>query len=183
MEVLKSGDAPAIVSNIEVMTLLRERIDSRQPSPDTGSENGENTNNSNTKEGPFQNRDWIEGAVLNYLQASPCGGPSVKLDDMPKLVERLQREPNSFSDETGYGLTSAETLQVLNHLPTSPVELHLLVEDLENRPGFAADSVHSAEEKQMQFLKFIMGGKLRVPMLKTREKKWKNEKLIHAVMV
>ncbi|KAL3804901.1 hypothetical protein HJC23_006673 [Cyclotella cryptica] len=157
MEVLKSGDAPAIVSNIEVMTLLRERIDSRQPSPDTGSENGENTNNSNTKEGPFQNRDWIEGAVLNYLQASPCGGPSVKLDDMPKLVERLQREPNSFSDETGYGLTSAETLQVLNHLPTSPVELHLLVEDLENRPGFAADSVHSAEEKQMQFLKFISG--------------------------
>lgn len=155
MEVLKSGDAPALVSNIEVMSLLRERMNSRQPSSEAGNENDENTNKSNTKDGPFQNRDWIEGAVLNYLQESPCGGPSVKLEEMPKLVERLQREPNSFSTETGYGLTNAETLQVLNHLPTSPVELHLLIEDLENRPGFAADSLHSAEEKQMQFLKFI----------------------------
>jgi hypothetical protein len=48
-----------------------------------------------------------------------------------------------------------ETLQVLNHLPASPVELHLLIEDLENRPGFVGDSFKRGEEKQTEFLKLI----------------------------
>lgn len=68
---------------------------------------------------------------------------------MTKLVERLQREPNSCTSDDGYGLTNTEILQILNHLPTSPVELHLLIEDLENRPGF------NGEEKQVKFLKLI----------------------------
>jgi hypothetical protein len=154
MEVLKSGDSPSLISNIEVMNLLRERIESRKPLSDANN-NGESATTVTTHQVPFQNRDWIESTVLNYLQTSPCGGTEVKMEDMPKLVERLQREPGSSTTEDGYGLTNAETLQVLNHLPTSLVELHLLIEDLENRPGFAADSQNSGEEKQMQFLKLI----------------------------
>lgn len=152
MEVLKSGDAPALISNIEVMNLLKERAQKRAPEADA---NANDDGKTNIKHGPFQNRDWIESTVLSYLETSPCGSSSVKLEDMPKLIERLQREPNSSTTEDGYGLTNMEVLQVLNHLPTSPVELHLLIEDLENRPGFVGDSVKSGEEKQAEFLKLI----------------------------
>ena len=41
----------------------------------------------------------------------------------------------------------AESLQILNHLPTSLVELHLLIEDLEKRIP--------EEEKQMEFLRML----------------------------
>lgn len=150
MEILKSGDSPALISNIEVMNLLKERAAKRAPDIST-----DGADKPNIKHGPFQNRDWIETSVLSYLESSPCGGSNVKLQDMPELVERLQREPNSFTATDGYGLTSMETLQVLNHLPTSPVELHLLIEDLENRPGFVGDSVKSGDEKQAEFLKLI----------------------------
>ncbi|KAL3790439.1 hypothetical protein ACHAWO_007129 [Cyclotella atomus] len=149
MEVLKSGDSPALISNIEVMNLLRERAAKRAPDINDASDK------SNIKLGPFQNRDWIETSVLSYLETSSCGGSDVKLDDMPELVERLQREPNSSTATDGYGLTNMETLQVLNHLPASPVELHLLIEDLENRPGFVGDSFKRGEEKQTEFLKLI----------------------------
>ena len=142
MEVLKSGDAPTLLSNIEVMNLLKERA-SKQKSPDGTKPNGED--NKQIKQGPFQNRDWIESSVISYLESSPCGRTSVQLKDMPKLIERLQGDPN----QDGYGLTNTEILQVLNHLPSSLVELHLLIEDLENRPGFVG------EEKQADFLKLI----------------------------
>lgn len=147
MEVLKSGDAPALISNIEVMSLLKERASKRASPADASQSNSENIDA--PKHGPFQNRDWIESSVLSYLQSSPCGDSNVKFDDMTKLVERLQREPNSCTSDDGYGLTNTEILQILNHLPTSPVELHLLIEDLENRPGF------NGEEKQVKFLKLI----------------------------
>ena len=78
MEVLKSGNAPSLVSNLEVMQLLRERMAARQSQEAKPGE--ENTN----KRNQFQNRDWIEQTVLNHLQSSPVGGSEVKLDEMPQ---------------------------------------------------------------------------------------------------
>jgi len=129
MEVLKSGESPSLISNLEVMQLLQERKDARSQ--------GE-TNSNNTK--TFQNRDWIEKSVLEYVKTSPVGGSDVKAKDISKLVERLRTE---------YGLTNAETLQILNHLPTSLVEVHLLIEDIEKREQL------DTEEKQLEFLRTI----------------------------
>mmetsp|Transcript_21734 Transcript_21734/g.35851 ORF Transcript_21734/g.35851 Transcript_21734/m.35851 type:complete len:179 (-) Transcript_21734:363-899(-) len=156
MEPLKSGEshAPALLTNLEVMELLQERLTAREASSSDGI---------NNKLPSFQSRDWIEQTVFDYLKSSPAGSSDVKLDDMPKLIETLRREPSVRTATTdaddikfdesddkslqGYGLTTAETLQVLNHLPTSLVELHLLIEDLEKRIP--------EEEKQMEFLRLL----------------------------
>ncbi len=160
MEPLKSGDsshAPALLTNLEVMELLQERLTARADASST-------LDGNNKKVPSFESRDWIEQTVFDYLKSSPAGSSEVKLDDMPKLVKTLRREPSAATTTTtasdaldveivnadnlkGYGLTTAETLQVLNHLPTSLVELHLLIEDLEKRIP--------EEEKQMEFLRLL----------------------------
>ena len=85
------------------------------------------------------------------------------MDEIPALVARLRRDPVvsrasvAIKDETGggeapaagYGLTDAEILQVLNHLPTSLVDTHLLIEDVEKRAPL------NSEEKQLHLLKVI----------------------------
>jgi len=176
MEVLQSGSAPALVTNLEVMQLLKERIAARQqiiPTPNAnggGSDDNNNTinNNNYTRNNPFKNRDWIEQTVLNHLQSSPVGKINEKLlENMPKLVEQLRREPATSGEEVnshhhtevgngqpqeqlaGYGLTKTETLQILNHLPSSLVELHLLINDLERREHLDED------EKQLKLLRLI----------------------------
>ena len=156
MEVLKSGDAPSLISNLEVMQLLQERIAERQ-AKQPGSAKGGTGGEKKIRKGPCQNRDWIEQTVLDHLESSPAGGPGAKVEEMPKLVERLRRDPGGASTSTknggkyppGYGLTDAETLQVLNHLPTSLVELHLLIEDIDQREAL------DDEEKQMGLLRLI----------------------------
>lgn len=144
MEVLKSGDAPLLVSNVEVLNLLKERSAKRSSKTKANIDDAVATNT------PFQNRDWIEDSVLSYLSSSPCSNVE-KIEDMSTLVEKLQSDPSM----AGYGLTNTEILQILNHLPSSLVELHLLIEDIESRPGFAGDENISGEEKQEEFLSLI----------------------------
>jgi len=152
MEKLKNGDAPSLVSNVEVMQLLRDRIGARNAKKDESTEN---------RRGPFQNRDWIEQTVLTHLETSPAGETSI--DEIPKLVTQLRRNPpdkkneNGGTDMTsqaldrsleGYGLTKGEALQIINHMPTTLVELHLIIENIEDRP-------HLDDNVQAELLELI----------------------------
>jgi RNA polymerase Rpb4 len=47
---------------------------------------------------------------------------------------------------SGFGLTEAETLQIMNMMPTKPVEIHLMVDELQSR---------MTETRQEEFLAFI----------------------------
>lgn len=176
MEVLQSGNAPAIVTNVEVMILLQERIALRQQTETPNGTGGgvvSDDSHTNSRKNPFQNRDWIEQTVLNHLQSSPVGKINdTLLENVPKFVEILRRDPvimsggektihshvehdNGQEQESeqdqliGYGLTNTETLQLLNHLPTTLVELHLLIDDLERREHLDED------EKQLKLLRLI----------------------------
>jgi hypothetical protein len=52
----------------------------------------------------------------------------------------------TIATSKSYGLTEAETIQVLNFMPQEPVEMHLLVEDLHSR---------MSEKQQEEFLDMI----------------------------
>ena len=56
---------------------------------------------------------------------------------MPTLVSHLKED---------FGLTSAETLQILNFMPRETVEIHLIIQDLPSR---------LTEERQEELLKLI----------------------------
>jgi DNA-directed RNA polymerase subunit F len=47
---------------------------------------------------------------------------------------------------TSFGLTEAEAIQIANFMPTEPVEIHLMVEELHNR---------MTEAKQQELLQCI----------------------------
>lgn len=117
-----SNEVPALISNVEVLRLLQKRLTNRK-------QGGGNRRK-------FQHRDWVESQVATYLQCTPCA----KLDPQkyPQLQKLLQSQKKHVyaidsQKSTGFGLTEAETIQVLNLMPTEPVEIHLLIEDLHSR--------------------------------------------------
>jgi hypothetical protein len=159
METLKSGDAPALLTNIEVMEILEKRLTLRE-SCDT------NSNKKTKQNSQLRHCEFIEREVYNYLQNTPCA--KLNIDDMPTLVSKLKQnhtvitttttttttsnpsmvhlEDTQHDDndrkKTGYemqtkltkfGLTDAEIMQILNLMPTELVEAHLVVEELHTR--------------------------------------------------
>ena len=202
MENLKSGDVPALVTNLELMNILSKRLTARREEEEAAATlehgsssvaiaNGESTKRKN---GKLRHRDYIEQSVYEYLAHSPCSNTDVK--KMPELVSKLRGGRNgsgvalsrnrrrrtvsgglkveedetnlnmggqaeklvkteegavepveqvietkptqanigdSVVDSDNYGLTDSETLQILNLMPTEPVEIHLMIEDLSSR--------------------------------------------------
>jgi len=156
MEILKSGDVPALVTNIEVMNILSENIQRRVEAekekaereglaPDETTEGQEISGGVrrrvDRRQLKLRHRNHVEDTVHEYLKYSACA--EVDSDRMPELVARLQQNDSNAttisvgggvdSDIGGFGLMDAETLQVLNLMPKEPVELHLIVEDLMGR--------------------------------------------------
>lgn len=115
METLNTDKPPDLVANIEVMQILEEQIAARKEAIKA------------RKSGAIlRQRDWIEEKVLAYLKSTPC--VQADTEKMPTLVKRLRGRPKE-----GFGLTDAETLQVLNFMPREIVEMHLMIEDLQGR--------------------------------------------------
>ena len=64
---LVDGDAesPTLISNIEVMQLLKNNIDER-------SKQNNNKKKNNKRNKLFRHRDWGESEVYQYLASTPC---------------------------------------------------------------------------------------------------------------
>jgi len=158
---LVNGDSasPTLISNVEVMELLKKNIDERA-----------RANNQNKKKSKkradmrYRHRDWVEGEVYKYFQSTPC----VKLDPAKreefhsklkgnKKLRRSsgekkeggngdQKQAAQENGAIGFDLTEAEACQIMNMMPTQPVEIHLMVDDLQSR---------MPEERQEEFLAFV----------------------------
>jgi RNA polymerase Rpb4 len=62
------------------------------------------------------------------------------------IGQQQQQHHHGFSGGSGYGLMPAEALQILNFMPTQLVEIHLMIEELNER---------MTEKQQEEFLKFM----------------------------
>uniref|UniRef100_A0A7S1DDV3 DNA-directed RNA polymerase III subunit RPC9 n=2 Tax=Cyclophora tenuis TaxID=216820 RepID=A0A7S1DDV3_CYCTE len=145
METLTNGETPDLMANLELMEMLEESIKARE---------GKRTYSK------LKNRDWIESKVLEYLKSSRC--TQLEAEKAPQLVERLQGEKKD-----GFGLTEAETLQVINLMPSESVEIHLMIEDLPSR---------MTDEKQEELLNFVAS--FRQPDETENQKKDESEEII-----
>mmetsp|Transcript_113615 Transcript_113615/g.317316 ORF Transcript_113615/g.317316 Transcript_113615/m.317316 type:complete len:183 (-) Transcript_113615:32-580(-) len=152
MEVLTDSDSPILVSNAEVMAILDRKVTKRKEKLAK-----QNERRKKMRETKTQHRDWIEEKVCDYLKNSPCVNVDLsKLDELhSKLTSSKRRrqlpvplvEPaaasssaavasetlTSTSTTTSFGLTEAEAIQIANFMPTEPVEIHLMVDDLHDR--------------------------------------------------
>lgn len=127
METLNIDKPPELVANIEVMEILAERVKER--------------GNGKKKHGgkALKQRDWIERQVLEYLESTPCA--LAESEKMPDLTKQLKSK---------FQITNAETLQVLNFMPSESVEIHLFLPELQSR---------MKEERQEEMLQLVQSCK------------------------
>ncbi|KAG6332431.1 hypothetical protein ID866_6659 [Astraeus odoratus] len=135
----------ALLSNFEVLTLLREldqdhvnrtktalRIKkeedaAKKPAHDTHIEE------------VSENLRTVELEAIQYLSAEYQPARQQSEAGIARLVKDL----------APFGLTKPEKLQVVNLAPTEPVELYVIVEELEDRLGDRMDQVLSVVSKSL----------------------------------
>jgi DNA-directed RNA polymerase subunit F len=154
MEVLTDSDSPVLISNAEVMTLLEKKLKERKKEMAKL-----NDKKRKQRESKARHSDWIEEKVYDYLKTCPCVHADVsKLDELHSRLTSSKRQRQSanrtvpaesssnHATVTSFGLTEAEAIQIANFMPTEPVEIHLMVEELHNR---------MTEAKQQELLQCI----------------------------
>lgn len=123
----------ALLSNYEVLQLLREleadhiartRIAQRLKKEEEDAAAA-------TAHPVSENLRTIEVEAIQYLTA----------DYQPTRVQTAQGIQRLTKDLASYGLTKAEKLQIVNLTPVEPVELYVIVEELEDRLGNCMDEV------------------------------------------
>ena len=68
----------------------------------------------------------------------------------------MEEDAKPQSSTSGFDLTEAEALQIMNMMPSEPVEIHLMVDELQSR---------MSEEKQEEFLACIQSYSTGTPEL------------------
>jgi hypothetical protein len=142
-------ETPVLISNAEVMELLQENLAAREKeqSSNSGSYRNKRSN-------LYTHRDWIEQNVYEYLQPTPCGQieKSRRNEFQNALRSNKKQATATSATTTGFDLTEAESLQILNFMPTEPVEIHLMIEELHAR---------MTEKQQEGLLEFIASYKIK----------------------
>lgn len=169
MECLSSGSStsPVLISNAKVLEMLQKSVkENKKRLAKVQKAKDKKHNKKTVIRNRFEHRDWIEEKVMHYLKKTPCVHlPIQKIPELKRkcMGSKQARQPSQkkSSDETAtadhadetassndasYGLTEAETLQILNFMPEEPVEIHLMVEELHAR---------MSETQQEEFLAMI----------------------------
>jgi hypothetical protein len=142
VEVLTDSDSPVLISNAEVMEMLNEQITKRKEK-EAKQKRWRKPNNK------FAHRDWIEEHVHEYLQTTPCVNiETSKLEELKSklMTPKKKQSTGQITKMTGFCLTEAESIQLLNFMPREPVEIHLMVEELHAR---------MSEKRQEELLELI----------------------------
>ncbi|KAF5319978.1 hypothetical protein D9611_011043 [Ephemerocybe angulata] len=138
MEVINARSA--LLSNYEVLTLLKElesehlartKAIQRIKKEDEASGKGVIPGNNTTVVETSENLRTVEVEAIGYLGADYLPTSGQTPEGITKLVKAL--EP--------YELTKTEKLQIVNLAPTTPVELYVIVEELEDRLGERMDEL------------------------------------------
>lgn len=165
MEVLidSKSSTPVLLPNADLLEMLEKDVKENKKQFAKLARKQKGKKNHKSK---FEHRDWIQEHVLEYLKETPCVNiPTSKLKEFKSKCMKGSMAPpspsrkkrRSLSDVTAptdntkasspnYGLTEAETIQVLNFMPQELVEIHLMVEDLHDR---------MSEARQEEFLEMI----------------------------
>ncbi|KAF8964329.1 RNA polymerase Rpb4-domain-containing protein [Flammula alnicola] len=142
MEVLNPRSA--LLSNYEVLSLLRElesdnllrtkaafRVKKEEETLASNGGTGSLPASGNPHLEASENLRTIEVEAISYLSADYLPTTSQTEEGITKLVKSLS--PSN--------LTKAEKLQIINLAPTLPVELYVIVEELEDRFGDRIDDI------------------------------------------
>ena len=183
MEVIKTADVPDIVTNMEVLYILADRIETRKQQQEARLRQQNHAVHTTTLDNntigvvadinthrsaattkikthkKLQHRDFIEEKVFQYIQSTLPHTTSYSIthvekrqtflsQTVPHLVSKLlprhrdlhknlnrkvEEEEKKDHHPSLLGLTQTEILQILNLMPTERVELHLILENCEQR--------------------------------------------------